>query len=134
MDDKGVVLRAALGLEDAAHRILVEASAPRPYTVSVGMPSRPPRRRIAAASATAFVSCSGWNILVSKEISSFRQFTYRPSSSPTSTTLMRPAGLQKRVMTIWEQMQSGLVQSPHWPLTAQGVLPSKRWALAGAAM
>ena len=27
--------------------------APRPYTVSVGMPSRPPRRRISAASAVS---------------------------------------------------------------------------------
>ena len=46
---------------------------------------------------------------------------------------MRPAGMQNRVMTILEQMQSGLVQSPHWPLTAQGGLILNRWALAGAA-
>ena len=46
---------------------------------------------------------------------------------------MRPLILLKRVMTIWAQMQSGLVQSPHWPLTAQGVLILNRWALAGAA-
>ena len=48
-------------------------------------------------------------------------------------TLMRPAGRQARVMTIWQQIQSGLVQSPQLPVTAQGVLMSKRWALAGAA-
>ena len=39
---------------------------------------------------------------------------------------MRPAGMQNRVMTILEQMQSGLVQSPHCPVRPQGVLRPKR--------
>ena len=47
---------------------------------------------------------------------------------------MRPGILENRVVTIWAQQQSGLVQLPHWPVTAQGVLTSKRWTLAGAAM
>ena len=49
-----------------------------------------------------------------------------PSSSPTSTNLIRPAGRQLRVMRIWLQMHSGLLQLPQEPVTVQGVFPQNR--------
>ena len=64
VQDQGVVLGPALGLKDMGHRVRSRPLAPRPYTVSVGMPTSPPARRIAAARSTSrAVSASVFTLL-----------------------------------------------------------------------
>ena len=48
--------------------------------------------------------------------------------------MIRPGVMLRRVMTVCAQMQSGLWQSEHAPVTAQGVFLSRRMALMGAAV
>ena len=50
------------------------------------------------------------------------------------TTLILPAGLHKRVRTMYEQILSVLLQSAQVPVVLQGVRMSKRCALTGAAV
>ena len=47
---------------------------------------------------------------------------------------MRSGSRWKRWITVSQQMWSGLLQSMHRPVTAQGVFRSRRMQLAGAAM
>ena len=62
------------------------------------------------------------------------QTDQKPSFSLHRTILMRSGFREKRVMRVWQQMQSGLRQSAQTPVLAQGVLAPTRIAFGGQAM
>ena len=66
--------------------------------------------------------------------SEFILLNQKPSSSPTSTTLIFPAGRLMRVRSMEAQMLVGFKQSDQVPVRLQGLSFSKRWTLIGAAM
>ena len=136
MEDEGVVLGAAFGLKDAQHRRFVQGI--RAQTVH--------RFRGDAQKAAVADDLRGFFDFIFPvfgvkypcfQIRSFfilyRYICHSPRSSPTSTTLMRPAGRHRRVWTKWQQQLSGLLQSAHRPFTLQGVLADgKRCTTPGA--